>query len=355
MIPVSLRLLCSRRRLGSSSNVALAGGFVHYVPREQAQQLVSHTTPGLQLTQNLTHPVQNLTYASSNTAILRVDTSVGPGSEPDASTGRFSVRATSRNTYNNGLFIFDVRHTPYGCGTWPALWLSDPYNWPDHGEIDVMEAVNQADEGNQMTLHTTRGCTMNVRRRQTGHAEHDDCDHARNANRGCDVSGPEDSYGEAFNGNGGGIMALEWRDAGIRMWQFARSAIPADIASRNPNPATWGTAAADFPSTNCDIGSMFRNNSIIINITLCGDWVYSVWDESGCKNPPFFRVVFSDGRRDADPDDRPERLPGLCGEQPGCFHQRILGAWPVRGVSGSVEHSKQRCCVVSCMMIRMFS
>ena len=72
----------------------------------------------------------NLTYASSTSAVLRVDTS-----ETNAITGRKSVRIESKNQYNDGLFIFDILHTPYGCGTWPAVWLTDPANWPNHGEI----------------------------------------------------------------------------------------------------------------------------------------------------------------------------------------------------------------------------
>ena len=72
----------------------------------------------------------NLTYASTTSAILRVDTS-----ETDATTGRKSVRIESKNQYDSGLFIFDILHTPYGCGTWPAVWLTDPSNWPMNGEI----------------------------------------------------------------------------------------------------------------------------------------------------------------------------------------------------------------------------
>ena len=71
-----------------------SAGFVHYVDQEGSEQM-------------------NLTFASSTSAVMRVDTSVA-----DASTGRFSVRITSKNTYNDGLFVFDVLHTPYGCGTW---------------------------------------------------------------------------------------------------------------------------------------------------------------------------------------------------------------------------------------------
>ena len=71
-----------------------SGGFVHYVDQPGSEQL-------------------NLTHASSVSAALKVDTS-----ETDASTGRKSVRITSKNTYNDGLFIFDITHAPFGCGTW---------------------------------------------------------------------------------------------------------------------------------------------------------------------------------------------------------------------------------------------
>lgn len=177
-----------------------------------------------------------------------------------------------------------MRHTPFGCGTWPALWLTDPSNWPNNGEVDVMEAVNQGTSGNQMTLHTDSGCKMNVRREQTGHSLHSNCDHNSNKNAGCGVEAGGDSFGQALNDRGGGVMALEWRDQGLRMWQFARDAIPADITNKAPTPNTWGTAAADFPSTNCDIGNHFRNNSIVANIDLCGDLVYGVYGDSGCPS-----------------------------------------------------------------------
>ncbi|KAF4983183.1 hypothetical protein FZEAL_1340 [Fusarium zealandicum] len=239
-------------------------GLVHYVPQEQAQSL-------------------NLTYASSNSAFLRVDTSVGPQDEPNASTGRFSVRVESKKTYNDGLFIFDIKHTPYGCGTWPALWLTDSSNWPDNGEIDVMEATNKADDGNQMTLHSSSSCSMSVRRKATGDALQKNCDSDENENAGCGVKSESDGYGTAFNNNGGGIMAMEWRDEGIRMWQFARGSIPSDIDNKKPDPSSWGTAVADFPSTDCDIGSHFKNNTIVANIDLCGDLVAALWDGSGCS------------------------------------------------------------------------
>lgn len=81
---------------------------------------------------------------------------------------------------------------------------------------------------------------------------------------------------------------MELRDAGIRVWFFNRTNIPDDLTSGNdssPDPTTWGMALADFPSTDCDVSSHFKNQSIIANIDLCGSWagttsVYST--QYGC-------------------------------------------------------------------------
>jgi beta-glucanase (GH16 family) len=54
--------------------------------------------------------------------------------------GRPSVRITSNNAYTHGLFVLDVNHMPFGCGTWPAFWTVGP-NWPSHGEIGMNEPL----------------------------------------------------------------------------------------------------------------------------------------------------------------------------------------------------------------------
>jgi hypothetical protein len=218
----------------------------------------------------------NLTSASASSAILRVDTS-----NTDSSTGRRSVRIESKAQYNRGLFIFDVIHTPHQCSTWPALWLTNRWNWPEDGEIDIMEAANTAESGNQVTLHTANSCTMRgVKRYQSGQVQGVNCWNGTRQNEGCGVRGPSSTFGPEFNQNEGGVYALELRSEGIRVWHFPRKAVPMDVASlmeSNSNsgkvdPSKWHQPLADFPNTECSITSHFQNQSIIANIDLCGQW-----------------------------------------------------------------------------------
>ena len=56
--------------------------------------------------------------------------------------GRNSVRISSKNVYTHGLFVLNLDHMPDPqCGTWPAFWSFGP-NWPDSGEIDIIEGTN---------------------------------------------------------------------------------------------------------------------------------------------------------------------------------------------------------------------
>lgn len=156
-------------------------GFVVYVNKDAAQDL-------------------NLTHATESSAILRVDSFT-----PKAVAGRNSVRIESKNSYDTGLFIFDIIHTPFGCATWPALWLTDGYNWPDNGEIDIIETTNGGTHGNEVTLHTTKGCNMDVKRKETGSPIYKTCDNTTHSNSGCGVIGDESTFGPTMNENGGGV------------------------------------------------------------------------------------------------------------------------------------------------------
>ncbi|KAI9763413.1 MAG: hypothetical protein M1840_000544 [Geoglossum simile] len=201
--------------------------------------------------------------------------------------GRPSVRIQSKATYNKGLVIADIKHMPGGiCGTWPAFWMNGP-NWPDTGEIDIIEGVH-LNTKNLMALHTdsTPGCTINGNG-QTGTTSTFNCDTTTNTqpnNAGCAVNANSDNtYGAGFNKAGGGVYATEWTSSWIRIWFFPRGSIPADITAGIPNPSTWGTPSANFQGS-CDIDAHFSNLQIIFDTTLCGDWAGNVWANSGCSS-----------------------------------------------------------------------
>ena len=101
---------------------------------------------------------------------LRVDSTHNYTNTPGS--GRPSVRLESKEAYTHGLFIADFAHMPPGqCGVWPAcrstvfvripetkeltaraVWMYGP-NWPNSGEIDIIEGANTATK-NLMSGHT---------------------------------------------------------------------------------------------------------------------------------------------------------------------------------------------------------
>ncbi|KAI9724722.1 MAG: hypothetical protein M1828_003591 [Chrysothrix sp. TS-e1954] len=186
--------------------------------------------------------------------------------------GRQSVRLTSNKAYTEGLFILDAAHMPGGiCGTWPAWWTVGG-NWPNNGEIDIIEQVNSA-ATDLSSLHTSDSCSI-AGSGQTGTVITGDCyqyDPAQ-SNSGCGIANYDaSSYGTAFNANGGGVYAMEWTASWIRVYFFPRTAIPGDITSGAPSPAGWGEPVANFQG-NCDIPSHFASHNIVFDTTFCGDW-----------------------------------------------------------------------------------
>ncbi|KAI0081946.1 putative laminarinase [Panus rudis PR-1116 ss-1] len=227
---------------------------------------------------------QNLTFAQGNTLILRADskTKLAP-SDP----GRKSVRIRSIKTYTTHVAVFDIRHMPQGCGTWPAAWETSVSGWPNLGEVDIVGVNDQSP--NAMTLHTSANCNMPASRAQTGTPTGNNCDVNTSGNTGCGVQAPTaNSYGPSFNANGGGWYAMERTNNFIKVWFWPRNAgnVPSDVRNggSNVNTDSWGTPTAFFPNTNCDIGSHFGPNNVIINLTFCGDWagIPSVFNGAGC-------------------------------------------------------------------------
>ncbi|KAF9446477.1 glycoside hydrolase family 16 protein [Macrolepiota fuliginosa MF-IS2] len=248
---------------------------------------------------------ENLTYASGDHFVLRADYKKTLSA---SGAGRDSVRLRSNKQYTTAVMVFNMRHMPQGCGTWPAVWTVGG-DWPNQGEVDILEGVN--DQGpNQATLHTNSGCTMPGSRSQTGNAVGNNCDGAVTNNAGCGVKFADArSYGPIFNHQGGGWFAIERTNSFIKIWFWSRAEtdIPADVRNGETtvNTANWGTPGAYFPNTSCSLSSHFGPHNIIINLTFCGDFAgqSSVYRASGCpstcidfvnNNPSAFEDAYFD-------------------------------------------------------------
>ncbi|MCJ1246138.1 hypothetical protein MMC30_003343 [Trapelia coarctata] len=249
------------------------GGFVSYVTQSEAQALGLLKIQGNQVS-----------FGVDNTNVISPS---GPG--------RNSVRLMSNKAYNNGLIIGDFAHMKVylarkrlwdlasldqSANRFVFSWVVGP-NWPSSGEIDIIEGVNIGVQ-DQMTLHTSPGCTVTVGTPgQTGTSVGDPLCGDGGGYNGCavvDYVGT--SYGTAFNSVGGGVYATLWTNSAIQIWYWARNNIPADVANGTPDPSGWGTPAADFAG--CAFDTYFKNMQIIFDTTFCGAWAGAVWPQSYC-------------------------------------------------------------------------
>lgn len=67
----------------------------------------------------------------------------------------YSIRLNSRESWTYGYFESRLK-VPKGKGTWPAFWMlpKDFKNWPEDGEIDIMEHVGYDPNVIHCTVHT---------------------------------------------------------------------------------------------------------------------------------------------------------------------------------------------------------
>ncbi|EJF57193.1 glycoside hydrolase family 16 protein [Dichomitus squalens] len=223
---------------------------------------------------------KKLAYVQSdNTIVLAVDDSDGV----PVGGKRNSIRISSKKSWTRGLFVADIFAMPHGCGVWPAYWsLGNGADWPNAGEIDIIEGVN-TNTKNQVTLHSGPGCTLDKAAHALADVLGTSCASSNGDNAGCAYQQTQNtSFGHGFNMQAGGVFAHTLEADGISVWFFDRDAIPADVASKQPDPASWGTPTAYFPNTQCDIMSHFLAQNLIFDITVCGDWAGSAYSQSGC-------------------------------------------------------------------------
>ena len=117
-----------------------------------------------------------------------------------------------------------------------------------------------------MALHTANSCAILDDGSFTGTVDTDDCfvdapDQGHNV--GCHiVAADAQSYGDGFNENSGGIFAMQWTSAFIKIWMFTRADAPQDLATASPDPASWQTPSASF-SGRCTLDDRVKDQNIV--------------------------------------------------------------------------------------------
>ncbi|KAL0567024.1 hypothetical protein V5O48_014970 [Marasmius crinis-equi] len=219
---------------------------------------------------------QRLAYVDQTTghAIIRVDNTTNIPTDPPRIINRPSVKITSKDTYDVGsLIIFDATHMPFGCSVWPSFWtLGVGAEWPNAGEIDVVEGINNL-PFNQMALHTTNGCFQAANPGQSGKTATTNC----TLPEGCLVQETKpNSFGADFAKAGGGVWALQFDVAGVFIWFWSRPNVPKSVAGANRlstmDLKDWGAPSASYPAAACNIQKFFQPQKLVIDITLCGTW-----------------------------------------------------------------------------------
>lgn len=202
--------------------------------------------------------------------IMKVDnTSFVPYNEK-----RYSSKLYSKNMYDVGtVWVMDAVHTPYGCSVWPALFTHGE-NWPEGGEIDIFEGINQRTR-NQYALHVeSQTCTAEATN-QLGNTTRDTCGTTEGDRGGCTVMSATDaSYGAGFAQAGGGVYIAEFATEAIRIWFFQRSDIPSAVSqdASEIDTSSLGTPDAEFLSSGCNVDTSFTPQMLVLGTTLCGDW-----------------------------------------------------------------------------------
>lgn len=136
-------------------------------------------------------------------------------------------------------------------------------SWPQDGEIDILEGVNEMQQ-NQITIHTKPGCAPGKGPQGESGARTGRGDCGENGGDiGCGVfnTSPQ-GWGGGFNQAGGGVYAMLWTNDAIKVWHWKSGVlnVPLDIQAGKPAPEGWGKPVANW------VGCQFQNYFNRMNI-----------------------------------------------------------------------------------------
>lgn len=94
----------------------------------------------------------NLSYNGAGQLVITAQRAAGAGGAEYTSA---RITTSGRLEFNHGRVEARIK-IPRGTGLWPAFWLLGAQQpWPEHGEIDIFEGVNEMDRA-QFNTHQPR-------------------------------------------------------------------------------------------------------------------------------------------------------------------------------------------------------
>lgn len=221
-------------------------------------------------------------------AILQTGKSVGNRSLPK----RESAFIQSKKGWKHFLLMVRFDHLPWGCGLWPAMWtLGFGKEWPEGGEIDILEYVNDLPQ--EVSFHTGHsnqcrldGELVNAKYGAMPDANGNDYNCVTDyslAQTGCSPNKLPLLPGEQWSG-GGGMLALESTSEFIKVFHIP--AAHADIAGE-PKPEEWDEWVVSYfpfaeseektPGSCPNSKDLLTEQRLIMNINMCGEWGSPTW------------------------------------------------------------------------------
>lgn len=206
---------------------------------------------------------------------------------------RQSVKLRSKRRYTHFLTAMRFTHVPFGRGVWPSFWTTGA-NWPNEGELDILEYA--CEDQAKMSFHAGTGankckldpsslnkpgCPAFPDANEMGY----DCTTHYPEKLGCAPykAGMPHFTGEQWAQNPG-VIAAEYTESYIKVFWFPEHEIPSDFASDAPKPDTWDKwVISYYPFADSEAknpgscSAPFRDQQILLQIELCGDWASKVF------------------------------------------------------------------------------
>lgn len=184
-------------------------------------------------------------------------------------------------------FLAAVRftHVPVGCGLWPAFWTNGiGYRWPEGGELDVLEYVNDAPSRTALHTGARNQCQLDAKLLNTPGCPQFpdvnkmsyDCTTAYPKKLGCS-SNSEPLQNPAELNVQPVTFVIEWTEMFVKVFKIPDHAMPADLLHESPRPREWDQWVISYypfgRSPGCpNAADLLAPQQLILNIGLCGDW-----------------------------------------------------------------------------------